>query len=118
MMEEKRRVFDNLISKFIFSDDLKRNVSALTSLDAETGEDDSVDERQCQPWERNALLKRLRTFRCVWRLPHLSHVAHCMQYRTLPTLTASSSWALIPLRGVQQVCATVDMGPAQSCRRD
>lgn len=64
-MDEKRRVFDKLISKFIFSDDLKRNVSALTTLDADPRDDDSVDERQCQPWERHALLKRLRTFRCV-----------------------------------------------------
>jgi fructosamine-3-kinase len=53
-----------ILSKFIYSDNLKNRTSALTSNDAVA---EAVDEdlKDCQPWDRLALLHRLKTFRCA-----------------------------------------------------
>ena len=57
------RSVQNLLSRFIYSDSLKNRSTALTSNAADV---DSTDAQlaEGQPWDRQALLQRLRTFRC------------------------------------------------------
>lgn len=51
----------SILSKFVYSDSVKNSTNALTSnaLDAE----EAGRSEDAQPWDRLALLQRLRTFK-------------------------------------------------------
>jgi hypothetical protein len=57
------RSVQDLISKFIYSDTLKNRVSALSSNDVDESQADEAQLAESQPWDRQALLHRLKTYR-------------------------------------------------------
>ena len=77
----------SLLSKFVYSDSVRSRASALTSNALDAEELSSEQAKDAQPWDRLALLQRLRTFRsalfgCVQRVgsaaSRVSAVAACL----------------------------------------